>query len=181
MDETCIGREKFAKREFENAQKALVLIAAQEDGKRIGGIRLRRVRNASAESLQPVIAEVVEPGSTVRTDGWRGYVGLDKQGYLHEIARERADVGENLLPCCKRVASALNRWLLDAYQGAISHEHLDYYLDEYTFRFNHRTCPSEGRLFHRLIQGAVTAKPVPYSALVRNTRGPKPKRQKIWR
>jgi len=80
--------------------KALVLIAAQKDGKCIGRIRLRRARDASAGSLQPAIAEAVEPGSVVRTDGWNGYSGLDQRGYIHQIARKQADVGENLLPSC---------------------------------------------------------------------------------
>jgi len=181
VDETYMGGEKRTDRGHGAQAKALVLIAAQTDGKRIGRIRLRRVADASARSLQPAITEAVEPGSVLRTDGWEGYVGLDKGGYVHEITRERADVGENLLPCCDRVASGLKRWLLDAHQRAVSHEHLDYYLDEYTFRFNHRTTRSGGKLFYRLIQQAVTAEPVPYSALVKHARGPKTKKRPIWR
>lgn len=181
VDETYIGREKAPRRGRPTEGRPLVLIAAQEAGNRVGRIRLRQLKDASAESLQPAIAEAVEPGSMIRTDGWKGYVGLDKQGYVHEIAREQADVGEDLLPCCNRVASELKRWLLDAYQGAISHEHLDYYLDEYRFRFNHGTSRSGGQLFGRLIQGAVAAEPVPYSVLVKNARGPKPKKRRIWR
>ncbi|MCI0565466.1 MAG: transposase, partial [Nitrososphaera sp.] len=97
--------------------KALVLIAAQMDGKRIGRIRLRRVRNASGASLNPAIQEVVEPGSVVRSNGWGGYNNLDNWGYLREVARKDADVGANLLTCCNRVASLLKRWLLGTHQG----------------------------------------------------------------
>lgn len=179
VDETYIGGEKPGKRGRGAEGKALVLIAAQRDGKRIGRIRLRRVSDASAESLQPAIAEAVEPGSVVRTDGWQGYSGLDQRGYVHEIARKEADVGENLLPCCNRIASLLKRWLLGTHQGAVSHEHLDYYLDEYTFRFNRRTSRYRGKLFYRLVQQAAAAEPVPYSALVKNARGPKPKEHNI--
>jgi transposase-like protein len=179
VDETYIGGEKPGKRGRGAEGKALVLIAAQKDGKRIGRIRLRRVRDASAGSLQPAIAQAVEPGSVVRTDGWQGYSGLDQRGYVHEIARKEADVGENLLPSCNRVASLLKRWLLGTHQGAVSHEHLDYYLDEYTFRFNRRTSRYRGKLFYRLVQQAAAAEPVPYSALVKNARGPKPKEHNI--
>jgi len=166
VDETYMGGEKRTDRGHGAQAKALVLIAAQTDGKRIGRIRLRRVADASARSLQPAITEAVEPGSVLRTDGWEGYVGLDKGGYVHEITRERADVGENLLPCCDRVASGLKRWLLDAHQRAVSHEHLDYYLDEFTFRFNRRTSRCRGKLLYRFIQQAAVAEPVPYSALI---------------
>lgn len=179
VDETYMGGEKPGKRGRGAEGKALVLIAAQQDGKRIGRIRLRRVRDASAGSLQPAIAEAVEPGSLVRTDGWQGYNSLDQRGYVHEIARKEADVGENLLPCCNRVASLLKRWLLGTHQGAVSHEHLDYYLDEYTFRFNRRTSRYRGKLFYRLVQQAAAVEPVPYSALVKNARGPRPKEHNI--
>ena len=69
--------------------------------------------------------------------------------------------GENLLPLTNRVASLLKRWLLGTHQGAVSAEHLDYYLDEYTFRFNRRTSGSRGLLFLRLMQQAVDLSPVP--------------------
>lgn len=179
VDETYIGGEKPGKRGRGAEGKVLVLIAAQEDGKRIGRIRLRAVRDAFAASLLPAIAEAVEPGSVARTDGWKGYNSLDQQGYIHEIARKEADVGENLLPCCNRVASLLKRWLLGTHQGAVSHEHLDYYLDEYTFRFNRRTSRYRGKLFYRLVQQAAAVEPVPYSALVKNARGPRPKEHNI--
>jgi hypothetical protein len=82
-------------------------------------------------------------------------------GYQHQIVRSSAEVGENLLPLANRVASLLKRWLLGTHQGATSVAHLDYYLDEYTFRFNRRTSGSRGLLFLRLIQQAVDLSPVP--------------------
>jgi transposase-like protein len=179
VDETYIGGEKPGKRGRGAEGKALVLIAAQMDGKRIGRIRLRRVRDASGASLNPAVQEAVEPGSVIRTDGWGGYNNLEHLGYVREIVRKDADIGDNLLPCCNRVASLLKRWLLGTHQGAVSHEHLDYYLDEYTFRFNRRTSRYRGKLFYRLIQQAVAIEPVPYSALVKHARGPKPKNHKI--
>ena len=81
-------------------------------------------------------------------------------GYRHQIVSS-AEVGENLLPLANRVASLLKRWLLGTHQGAVSVAHLDYYLDEYTFRFNRRTSGSRGLVFLRLIQQAVDLGPVP--------------------
>ena len=56
--------------------------------------------------------------------------------------------------------SLLKRWLMGTHQGAVSHKHLDYYLDEFTFRFNRRTSRSRGKLFYRLAQQSVAFDPV---------------------
>ena len=179
VDESYIGGEKSGKRGRGAAGKALVVIAAQIDGTRIGRIRLRRVPDASAKSLEDAIREGVEPGSAVRTDGWKGYNGLDRIGYLHDVVREEADVGDSLLPRCHRVASLLKRWMMGTHQGAISPEHLDYYLDEYTFRFNRRTSRYRGKLFYRLIQQAVAVEASPYKTMVKHVRGRRPNRHNI--
>jgi len=57
------------------------------------------------------------------------------------------------------------------HQGAVSHEHLDYYLDEFTFRFNRRTSRSRGKLFYRLMQNAVRMPPTSYQDLIQGVRG----------
>lgn len=160
VDETYVGGERSGKRGRGAAGKALVVVAAQEDQKRIGRIRLCRVPDASGESLQAAVEGAVEPGSSVRTDGWGGYNCLIDLGYVHDVVRKSADVGENLLPLANRVASLLKRWLLGTHQGAVRPSHLDYYLDEFTFRFNRRTSRSRGKLFYRLMQQAVSVEPV---------------------
>jgi len=153
-------------------KKALIAVAAEEDGRGIGRIRMRRVEDASARSLQGLVAEAVKPGSTVHTDDWRGYWGLEQKGYRHEISRlrRRREDASALLPRVHRVVSLLKRWLLGTHQGAVSHEHLDYYLDEFTFRFNRRTSRHRGKLFYRLLQQAVLVGPSPYDALVKGVR-----------
>ncbi len=56
--------------------------------------------------------------------------------------------------------SLLKRWMLGTHQGAVSHEHLDYYLDEFVFRFNRRRSRSgRGKLFYRLVQQAMAVEP----------------------
>ncbi len=160
VDETYVGGEKPSKRGRGATGKTLVLIAVEVKGGRIGRIRLRRVSDASAESLTPAVEENVEPGSEVRTDGWSGYQDLPSTGYKRLIVREDADAGENLLPHAHRIASLLKRWLLGTHQGAVQPSHLDYYLDEFTFRFNRRTSRSRGLLFYRLMQQAMATKPL---------------------
>lgn len=160
VDETYIGGEKPGKGGRGAAGKALVVIAASLDGTRIGRIRLKRVADASAESLCSAVDYAVEPGSVVRTDGWTGYIPLSRIGYSHHVVQETAEVGDHLLPRPHRIASLLKRWLLGTYQGAVRPFQLDYYLEEYTFRFNRRTSRSRGKLFYRLVQQAVATEPV---------------------
>ncbi len=74
-----------------------------------------------------------------------------------------------LLPRVHRVVSLVKRWILGTHQGAVSHEHLDSYLDEFAFRFNRRKSRSRGKLFYRLVQQAVAVPPAPYKSLVGGT------------
>lgn len=127
------GGERPGKRGRGAAGKTPVVVAVQEAEKGIGRIRMRRVADASGESLEPAVWEMVEPGSLVRTDGWRGYNGLIELGYQRDLVRKDPDLGDNLLPLANRGASLLKRWLLGTHQGAVQHSHLDYYLGEYTF------------------------------------------------
>lgn len=169
VDEIFLGGERSGKRGRGAEGKALVLIAAQAAERSIGRIRLKRVMDASGESLEPAVWEMVEPGSEVHTDGWRGYNGLAELGYAHKVIRKNPTLGDNLLPLANRVAALLQRWLLGTHQGAVAHSHLEYYLDEYTFRFNRRTSKSRGLLFYRLINQAIDLGPVPAFELKAST------------
>jgi transposase-like protein len=160
VDETYIGGERPGKRGRKAAGKSLVFIAVEDKARRLGRIRLRRIPSAATSSLMPVVRENVAPGSTVRTDGWSGYQFLPGEGYLHQVVRQSAEVGENMLPLVNRVAALLKCWLAGTHQGAVRASHLDYYLDEYTFRFNRRNSRSRGKLFYRLVQQAATIPPV---------------------
>lgn len=169
MDEVYIGGERPGKRGRGAAGKALVLVAAQVDGSKIGRIRLTRVADASAPVLAQATLAAVSPGSQVLTDGWKGYATLKAKGYRHAVVRESAVVGENLLPRANRVAALLQRWLLGTHQGAVAAAHLDYYLDEFTFRFNRRTSGSRGLLFQRLVEQSLALAPVRGEELVGGT------------
>ena len=134
---------------------------------------MKRIRGASKQQLHGFIQEAVEPDSTIHTDGWEGYVGLEALGYRHEydfLAGSSQSASE-LLPHVHRVAALLKRWLIGTHQGAVSREHLDYYLDEYTFRFNRRRSRHRGKLFYRLVQQAATVGPTTYSEMVQHLRG----------
>jgi len=160
VDETHIGGKKSGKRGRGAKGKALVLVAVEIKNSHIGRIRLQRIPNASAPSLEDAIKKNIDFGSTIQTDDWSGYEHLNDIGYKHEIVRHDSDLGENLLPSCHLIASLLKRWLLGTHQGAVSHKHLDYYLDEFTFRFNRRNSKHRGKLFYRLLENAVNISPI---------------------
>ena len=169
VDETYLGGGEEGVRGRQTERKALIVVAAQEDGLAIGRIRMRRVPDASADSLIPFVQDSVEVGSVVHTDGWLGYEPLKDKGYDHEITflKGKRKTPSELMPRVHRVISLLKRWLMGTHQGAVSLEYLDYYLDEFTFRFNRRTSRSRGKLFFRLLQQAVAIEPVPYKSVVK--------------
>jgi transposase-like protein len=171
VDETFLGGLEEGVRGRETEKKALIVVAAQEEGRGVGRIRLRRIPDASAGSLIPFIEDSVEPGSVIHTDGWLGYEPLEKKGYQHAVTylRGREESPSELMPRVHLVVSLLKRWLIGTHQGAVSHKHLDYYLDEFTFRFNRRRSRSRGKLFFRLVQQAVALEPTTYVSIVRDT------------
>jgi transposase-like protein len=168
VDETYLGGPEEGVTGRQLGDKALIVVAAQADGKRIGRIRLRAIQDASAASLHPFVTDCIALGSTVHTDGWQGYQGLDQLGYDHEVTvlRGRRKDASTLLPRVHLVVSLLKRWLVGTHQGAVSHAHLAYYLDEFTFRFNRRRSKSRGKLFFRLVEQAVATDPTTYSSMV---------------
>jgi ISXO2 transposase-like protein/transposase-like zinc ribbon protein len=84
VDESFVGGAGGAQGRS-TATKALIVIAAEEMGHAIGRIRLRRIPDGSADSLQTFVREAIEPGSLVHTDGWHGYDGLKAAGYRHRV------------------------------------------------------------------------------------------------
>ena len=162
VDECYVGGPEEGLAGRLNVEKALVVVAAEEDGAGIGRIRLRQIVDASAESLIPFVRETVVTGSTVHTDGWLGYLPLRNSDYKHEVRylKGNTKTASELLPRVHLVISHLKRWMMGTHQGAISHKHLGYYLDEFTFRFNRRRSKSRGKLFFRLAQQALAVDPV---------------------
>lgn len=171
VDETYVGGLEEGVRGRQTETKALVAVACEQDGPGIGRIRLQRIANASGACLHAFIEQAIEPGSVLHTDGWEGYAGLERKGYGHKVTvlRGRRSTPAQLMPRVHRVASLLKRWLLGTHQGAVSREHLDYYLDEFTFRFNRRRSRSRGKLFYRLVQQAAAVDPAPYKRIVGGT------------
>ena len=152
--------------------KALVVIAVELDGKKVGRIRLRHVPNASGKSLVGFIIDYVEKGTKVHTDDWNGYNGVQVAGYTHRVTPIRGDSerARKFFPHVHLVASLMKRWLGATYQGGVQKKHLQTYHDEYVFRFNRRRSRHVGKIFHRLIEQIVIHKAKSYDEIVNTAR-----------
>lgn len=137
-----------------------------------GRVRLAVVSDASGDSLSSFLAENVEKGSEIITDGWSGYSFVKNAGYKHTIVvQSKKKEDENPLPHVHLIISLLKRWLLGTHQGAVSDKHMQAYLEEYTFRFNRRNAAKRGLLFYRLLEGAVSVEPITTKELYNLTDG----------
>ena len=131
VDETYIGGEEPGLAGGRaRGKKVLTGVAVEVQApKGVGRCRMLPLADASVASLHPFVTDHVEPRATVITDGWAGYSGLKKLGYVHDRRSQRAAraCGEDpgaLLPAVHRVVSLAKRWLLGTHQGSVEPAHL---------------------------------------------------------
>ena len=111
-------------------------------GRYAGRLRLEVVPNRTARTLCGFVESAVEPGTMVVTDDWASYDGLTRRGYEHLPVAEGGDpaVAEEYLPIVHLIFANLKSWLRGVHHG-VSPQHLQAYLNEFTFRFNRRSYP----------------------------------------
>lgn len=165
VDETLIGGVQQGGKRGRGTTKSVVAIAVEiKQPKGFGRVRMRHVPDASGDSLLPFVHDVVAPGAVVFTDGWGGYNRLPEHGYTRKITvlSSSGDPAHVSMPGVHRVASLLKRWILGTHQGSVVPDHLQSYLEEFTFRFNRRNSRNRGLVFRlrRLIEQAVVTRPV---------------------
>jgi len=170
VDETYVGAPEEGARGRETAGKAIVVIAVEKDGRGFGRVRLRRIPDVSTDSLLGFVRDTVEPGSAIQTDRMVGAamsVWTPLATRIRSLSSAPVPIPAHVvMPRVHKVASLLKRWLMGTLQGGIQHQHLDYYLDEFAFRFNRRRSKARGMLFYRLAQQAVAINPVPYRDII---------------
>lgn len=172
VDETYIGGEEIGigKQGRGAEEKSIVAVATECIRKQIGRVRFRIIPDASKEILISFIEANVENGSTVITDGWPSYASLSQnESYKHEIKviSGSGKQAHELLPHVHMVDSLVKRWINGTHQGKISQKHLEYYLEEFAFRFNRKLSTHRGKLFYRLMQQAVTNLPMTYDDIIK--------------
>ena len=172
VDEVLVGGKKSGKRGRGAEGKSLIAVAVEVKGRKTGRVRLTKIPDASSESLNKFIEDNIEQSSTIITDGWGSYNSLSNMGYVHKIQKTVVkDEEVEVLPNVHRIASLLKRWLLGTHQSYLNKNKLEYYLDEYAFRYNRRTSTSRGLLFLRLIEQAVITSPVSYEKIINQNHG----------
>lgn len=127
------------------------------------------MRDTTAETLIEFVLANVARGSIIHTDRLASCNDIGKYRYSHVVTNMSADDAEGAhvaMPHAHRVASLLKRWLLGTHDGGTSREQLNYYLDEYVFRFNRRSSRSRGLPFYRLIEQGVVTEQRPYRNLL---------------
>lgn len=165
VDDTYIGgKETGTGKQGRGAEdKTLVVVATECIDKKIGRVRFQIISEASTENLLPFVENNIEHGSDVITDGWSGYKFLsNNESYNHQVKVIKGSGKEanELLPHVHLVISLLKRWIYGTHQGRITPKYLEYYLDEFAFRFNRKMSTYRGKLFYRLMQQAVTTPPL---------------------
>lgn len=172
VDEVFVGGKSSGKRGRGAEGKVLIVVAVEVLGRRTGRTRLAKIPDASSNCLISFIEENIEPSSIIITDGWPSYNDIANRGYKHKVQKATIkDEDQEVLPNVHRIASLLKRWLLGTHQSYLNKNKIEYYLDEYVFRYNRRTSKSRGLLFLRIIEQGVKAVPISYKNVIKNQHG----------
>jgi hypothetical protein len=155
-DETFVGgknKNRHANKKVENSQgrsykdKTPVLGLVSRGGE----LKAMVVPDTKAETIQPIVEQVVKYNSDIITDEWCGYEGLNTK-YCHIIINHAGGQFANEWASTNRIEgfwASLKRGVIGIYHF-MSKKHMQKYVDEFVFRYN--TIPFSGstRLNHLL-------------------------------
>jgi transposase-like protein len=169
MDEMFVGSPTEGKKRGRGTEQTPVIVAVSfsptKDGKEyVGFAKLRAVQSINAPTIVKFANEMIEKGSTVRSDGYTVYPPLEEHGFLHDrhpIGKRKAHV---ILPHVHTFISNLRSFVMGTHHG-LDETHLQQYLDEFCWRFNRRKCHHQ--MFDRLLLACVEKEEMPFCALTR--------------
>jgi transposase-like protein len=148
IDETYIGGKQRGKlgRPGSHSKKTAVFGMAQRQGKVVAVT----VENVQSVTVMPHIIERVLPKSTVYTDEYITYNPLKACGYKHKRIQhaERIYVSGDVHTNTIEGFWSLTKRGIGGVYHAVSKKHLQHYLNEYAWRYNHR---HDGRAFLRTL------------------------------
>jgi transposase-like protein len=174
VDETFLGgKARFMHKDKRNRvitgtggkDKTAVLgiLERPKDANGTSRIRTTVVKSRKRAALQGEVKKTVKPGTTVYTDAFQSYTGLERDYIHHAIDHAyeyvRGEVHTNGL---ESFWSLLKRTIKGTYIS-IDPFHVTRYLDEQVFRFNNRRA-SDGDRFIEMI-GAIVGKRLTYRGL----------------
>lgn len=144
-----------------------VLTYADKKGKRCeraGSLRLSTLDDAGEVSIRHFLTQDIEAGSTLRTDGWRGYSDAALVRYKHRVRVVRTpERAHRVAPPIHRIFSNLKTWINGTHHG-VAPKYLQRYLDEFVCRFNRRNTPMAA--FQTLLGISTRKTPLPLRNLV---------------
>lgn len=172
VDEVFLNGKTLDERGQGAEGKSLFAIAVEVKSRKTFRVRLKKVSDASVNYLEIFIDRNIKLSSVIIPDGLLSYSELEESDYIHRIQKSTVkEEDEKILPSVHRVTSLLKRWLLGTHQSYLNKNKVDYYLDEYVFRYNRRKSCSRGLLFMRLLEQAVISEPVTFDKIINENHG----------
>lgn len=178
LDEVALGRRQAGVpgRGVRGLQQTAIAVQSAT-GTTPERVRIAVLSESSPASLRSFLLGAVEPGSVVVTDGWAVYPPACRRLWVHErheVAGPAPGRRHALLPVVAQVDTQVNRWLVETHLASVRPEHLQNYLDEFTFRHNHSAGVdgTDPDLFLALLRRAADAPPLTYRQIVRGGRAP---------
>lgn len=161
IDESYLGGKSQVR--GRGTEKALILIAAEDNA---GRIRIEPANDGSAVSIGAFVSRNIDTAAQVTTDGWPGYSSIALGDRKHTVKENTDYTSEDPFHMCHVAAALLKRWWLGTFHGSMSLQHMAFYLVEFAFRFNRRKTNGVGRITSRLLQMAITSKPISEAELL---------------
>jgi len=171
LDQSFLGGRSAGK-PGASSDKTPITIAVERTARgRLGRVRLEVADKPGGLDMIDFATEVVTPGAKIHTDGARMFTRLTALGYTHLATPStkgghKVENPDTVMPGPHMVSSLLKRWTAGTLHYRLSYQHMPYYLDEFTFRFNRRNSRARGMLFYRLLQQAVGTDPHPLKDLI---------------
>ena len=158
IDETFIGGKGKNRRHVWHGNekpKEVVMGFVQRGGKAYA----KHIEGTGKWVLLEQVKENVDPTARVMTDEYAGYTQLTKKGYKHSVIKHKDTyvVGDIYTQNVENLWSHIKRGITGVYR-VVSKKYLQAYIDEYTFRYNHRH--ELGFMFDRLLSLTSSVRPV---------------------
>lgn len=160
VDETYVGGQDEEALGRNEGKKKVVVIAIEKKDKGISRMYGKVIPTAAKEHLQPFMAAHIAPNAAqVRTDKWNGYKGLDS--IFPNLIQEKSEKKGRNFKQMHRSIMLFKAWLRGIHHSV---NHLQAYLDEYTYRFN-RHFMKEG-IFENLLRRMISKPPCTYKMII---------------
>lgn len=159
VDEFVVGQQEEGVRGRKNDKKKLVVIAIEKRGKGISRMYAQQIDHASKAEIKGFMDRFVSKEASIRTDGWSAYKGL--QSEFPNLKQEKASSKAKNFTLMHRAIMGLKAWIRGTHAQV---KHLQYYLDEYTYRFNRHLFKTA--IFDNLLNRMILHPPMSYKMII---------------